>query len=67
MPSKEVSATIVELQNDEFVGLGAIEITSVPHVSILQKRYTTVPSVEIEYKQDMGRLLSEVFQNYKVS
>ena len=57
----------IELQNEEFVGLGAIEITSVPHISILQKRYSTTPNIYTEYKQDMARLLSEVFQNYKLT
>lgn len=67
MESANPLVSVVELQNNEFAGLGAIEITTVPHVSILQKRDSTIPSMEIEYKQDMGRLLSEVFQNFKVN
>lgn len=55
------------LTGGESVGLGAIEITSVPHVSILQKRYDTTLNIDMEYKQDMARLLSEVFQNYKIN
>lgn len=57
----------VELASGEIVGMGAIEITSIPHVSILQKRYDSTLNIDMEYKQDMARLLSEVFQNYKIN
>ena len=57
--------SIVDLAHGERVGIGAIEITTVPHLSILQKRFTAVANIDTEYKQDMARLLSEVFQNYK--
>jgi len=57
--------SILELANGERIGLGAIEITAVPHVSILQKRYPNTANIDTEYKQDMARLLSEIFQNYK--
>ena len=59
--------SIVELANGERVGLGAVEITTVPHLSILQKRFSETADIDSEYKQDMARLLSEVFQNYKNS
>jgi DNA helicase HerA-like ATPase len=55
----------VEMQNGEFVGLNAIEITAIPHISVLPKRFPNIPNIDTEYKQDMGRLLSEVFQLYK--
>ncbi|GHS98179.1 hypothetical protein FACS1894139_08880 [Planctomycetales bacterium] len=55
--------SIVELVNGERVGLSAVEITSVPHLSILQKR--SANNIDNEYKQDMARLLAEIFQNYK--
>jgi len=57
--------SFADLANGERVGLGAVEITTVPHLSILQKRFTAVANMDTEYKQDMSRLLSEVFQNYK--
>jgi hypothetical protein len=61
--------SIVELSGGERVGLGAVEITTVPHLSILQKRFSAnaniTANIDTEYKQDMARLLSEVFQNYK--
>jgi len=53
------------LRNDERIGLGTVEITTVPHLSILQKRFSGVANIDTEYKQDMARLLSEVFQNCK--
>jgi hypothetical protein len=59
------SIRIASLENGERVGLGAVKITAVPHVSILQKRFSSITNTDIEYKQDMARLLSEVFQNYK--
>lgn len=57
--------SITELASGECIGLGAVEITSVPHMSILQKRRTAADSIDTEYKHDMARLLSEVYQNYK--
>ena len=53
------------LTNGERIGLAAVEITAIPHLSILQKRFSEATSIDTEYKQDMARLLSEVFQNYK--
>jgi len=60
-----MSISTTELANSERIGLGAVEITTVPHLSILQKRFSTVANIDTEYKQDMARLLSEVFQTYK--
>lgn len=57
--------SITELANGERIGLGAVEITTVPHLSILQKRFIPSANIDTEYKQDMARLLSEIFQNYK--
>jgi len=34
--------SITELANGERVGMGAVEITTVPHLSILQKRFANV-------------------------
>ena len=57
--------SITNLASGERIGLGAVEITAVPHLSVLQKRFSAVANIDTEYKQDMARLLSEVFQNYK--
>ena len=57
--------SITTLVSGERIGLGAVVITTVPHLSILQKRFSATTNIDTEYKQDMARLLSEVFQNYK--
>lgn len=57
--------SITELATGERIGFGAVEITTIPHLSILQKRFSAIANIDTEYKQDMARLLSEVFQNYK--
>ncbi|MDR3109571.1 MAG: ATP-binding protein [Planctomycetaceae bacterium] len=62
MTNEKFPISTVELANGERAGLGAVEVTTVPHLSILQKRSA---NIDTEYKQDMARLLSEVFQNYK--
>ena len=64
MINEKESISTVELANGELIGLGAVEITTVPHLSILQKRFYAVANIDAEYKQDMARLLSEVFHNY---
>jgi hypothetical protein len=56
---------ITSLQGNERVGIGVIEITAVPHMSVIQSRFTAMQNIDTEYKHDMSRLLSEVFQNYK--
>jgi len=65
MSPQQNHISIVELASGERVGLGAVEITTVPHLSILQKRFSAIANIDTEYKQDMARLLSEVFQHYK--
>ncbi|MDR2447813.1 MAG: ATP-binding protein [Treponema sp.] len=57
--------SITSLANGGRVGLGAVEITSVPHVSILQNRVAANIGIDSAYKQDMARLLSAIFQNYR--
>ncbi|MGL4942376.1 MAG: ATP-binding protein [Thermoguttaceae bacterium] len=64
MSSEKNLISIVELACGERIGIGAVEVTTVPHLSILQKRFSAA-NIDTEYKQDMARLLSEVFQNYK--
>ena len=56
---------ITSLESGERIGLGAVEITTVPHISILKKQFSDTANIDVAYKQDMARLLSEVFQNYK--
>ena len=57
--------SVTDLASGERIGLCAIEITSVPHLSILQKRFSAAVNIDTEYKQDMARLLSEISQTYR--
>lgn len=66
MARPEPIVSTVELQSGEKVGLCAIEVTSIPHLSILQKRFAQTPNIDAEYKQDMARLLSELYQSRKL-
>jgi hypothetical protein len=67
MVEKAQMISAVELASGESVGLCVIEITSVPHVSILQNRFAVNVGAGIDtgYKRDMERLLSGIFQNCK--
>ena len=65
MRNTEHSISFTSLANGERIGMGAVEITTIPHLSILQKRFTNECNIDAEYKQKMTRLLSGVFQNYK--
>ncbi|NDV45466.1 ATP-binding protein [Paludibacter sp. 221] len=59
-----VSTTL--LSNNESIGLGVIEIVSIPSISILSNKYSDIQSMSIEYKKEMGNLLVEVYQYYKM-
>ncbi len=53
------------LTNGELVALGAIEITSIPHISIIDERQGAIADVVEKYKAEMVTLLNEVYQSYK--
>ena len=59
-----ISTTI--LKNGEYVGMGVLEITSIPHISILESKYNNKTKEEIcfQYKSDMSELLSELYQYF---
>lgn len=71
MSKKSPKLSVIELENGEFVSLSAIEITTVPDISIIGETSTqnTVLQKDYneEYKVDFANLLSEVFQHYKLS
>ncbi len=56
--------SIKNLTNGELISLEAIEITSLPHVSIIDDKKDSNDIVE-QYKVDMSDLLGEVYQVYK--
>lgn len=55
----------MELNDGEFVGIGAIEITSIPTLTILKDNYPQGTDIENEYKQGFSNLLTELYQNYR--
>lgn len=57
------------LQNGEYAGICTLEITSIPHISILESEYSNKTKEEIlfKYKADMQALISELYQNYKLN
>ncbi|WP_409969078.1 ATP-binding protein [Bengtsoniella intestinalis] len=54
-----------KLENGESVSLGTIEVTSIPHISIIEDRPNAIEGVIERYKSEMGGLLNEVFQSFK--
>ena len=55
----------LELNDGEFVGIGATEITSIPTLTILKDSYPQDEDIEGEYKQGFGNLLTELYQSYR--
>jgi hypothetical protein len=55
-----VSTTL--LSSNESVGLGIIEITSVPSIKILSDKYSDSQEMAVGYKKEMGNLLAQVYQ-----
>ena len=53
------------LTNGELVSLGCIEITSIPHVSIIDDANGDTTHIVEKYKNEFGSLLDEIFQTYK--
>ncbi len=57
------------LKSGEYVSMGVLEIISIPHISILESKYSNKSKEEIchQYKYDMAELLSELYQHYRIS
>lgn len=55
----------LELNNGEFVGIAAIEITSIPTLLILRDSYPQGTDIVTEYKQGFSNLLIELYQGYR--
>lgn len=56
-----------ELYSGEAVALSALEIKSIPHVSIIDSRHGIDSEIVEKYKEEMTGLLNEVHQIYKTS
>ncbi|MGM9522254.1 MAG: ATP-binding protein [Oscillospiraceae bacterium] len=57
--------SFAELNSGEQVGMGIIEISTVPDFSIISGKFNTYTDAVLQYKLDMAGLLSEIYQNYK--
>ncbi len=59
----------LSLQNGEYVGIGTLEIASIPHISIIESEYNnkTKEAILYEYKADMQALISELYQKYRLN
>ena len=55
----------LELNSGEFVGIGAIEVTSIPALSIVKDNYPQGADIENEYRQGFTNLLTELYQNHR--
>ena len=61
----EKGISIEYLADGEAVAMAAVEISSVPDISIIDKNADESAVID-SYKKDMGNLLSEIYQNYTV-
>ena len=53
-----MNVKIVELNGGEYVGVSAVEITSIPTMSILKDQYMQGTDIETEYKHNFISKLS---------
>ena len=53
------------LASNEIIALGALEITSIPHISIIDDRENAIAEIVEKYKNEIGGMLSEIYQTYK--
>ncbi len=63
MPLNFISAE--SLTNGEIIALDALEITSIPHISIIDDRGNAIIEIVEKYKNEMASMLGEVYQVYK--
>lgn len=63
MPSDNISVEC--LTNGERIALAAIEITSVPHASVIGDGTKAAEEIVLQYKAEFSGLLNEVYQAYK--
>lgn len=56
---------LLETNNGEFISASALEVTSIPKISILKDDYAPTDDIENEIKLGLGNLISEIYQSYK--
>lgn len=55
----------INLTNGEFVALETLELTAIPHISIIDSRENAIAEIVEKYKNEISSLLNEVYQTYK--
>ena len=58
--------SFTKLANGENVALGAIEITSIPHISIIDENLSE-EKINTQYKNEIAGFLNEIYQIYRSS
>ena len=65
MNHENSAGSTVLLATGEAVSLSAVEITSIPDVTIIKNDNKTSDSIILTYKDEMVRFLHEIYQQYK--
>lgn len=55
----------LETNNGEFISVSALEVISIPNISILKDDYAPTADIENEIKSGIGNLLSEIYQSFR--
>ena len=54
-----------DLTGGEKIALSILEITALPHISIIDDRLNAIEDTLTRYKTEFGGLLNEIYQSYK--
>lgn len=57
--------TAESLTNGEQIALGILEVTSIPHISIIDETPNAITEVTERYKSEIDGLLNEIYHSYK--
>ena len=64
---QSIAVSSVPLKSGDWVSLGAVEIVSIPHQSIINSTGKTETDLLAMYRAEFGKMLDEVFQGFKAS
>ena len=65
MLKSPLNVSVTELNSGEYIGLGALEITAIPSISILTDSESNIDYIS-SYKKEFSKLLSELYQNFRM-
>ena len=65
MGESNVTISAVELNSGEWTGLGVLEITSIPDISIINGRFSSIEQANAEYRKEILSLLAELYQTLR--